>query len=276
MIDKLCLLRYSEKYGRGRHNYDGTGCAEEENGRLYRGTEHSVTMDELCQMFQVSMNTIQADMASLVQTGVVEKVYGRVRSNLCQEVLLFTLRAGMNVEAKRQISRQDAAMIRDGDTIFVDSGTTTMHLLDSLDSLKHITVLTGNLHLVTQATNKPNVELIVLPGVMNRRINAVADGSTLEYLKRYHCEKAFMAVSSISPDGKLNVSSYIEYELKSLALSQSRETYLLVDSSKFWGGGLMSYGTLLDFDEIIADSLCPADARAFCAQNKLRLTIVGR
>lgn len=235
--------------------------------------KHSVSMDELCQTFHVSMNTVRADLAYLVQTGAVEKVYGGARSSLPQEVPLFTQRTGLNPDAKARIARRAETLVRDRDIIFIDNGTTTMHLLDFLDPFKRVTVLTGNLHLVTQAYSKPNVELIVLPGVMNHRTNSVSDGSTLEFLGRYHCAKAFMGVSGVSGDGKLNVSSYIEYELKKLAVRQSREAYLLCDSSKFGGSGLMSYGSLSDMDEVITDAGCPERVRAFCEQKNIRLIL---
>ena len=235
--------------------------------------KQSATMDELCQTFGVSINTVRADVAHLVQTGAVEKVYGGVRSVVHQEVPLFTQRTGLHTDSKMRIAKRAEKLILDRDILYIDSGTTTMHLLDFLDPAKHITVLTGNLYLVSQAYNLPHVELIVLPGSMNRRTNSVTDGSTLEFLGRYHFAKAFMGVSGISSDGKLNVSSYIEYELKKLALHQSQHAYLLVDSSKFGGSGLMSYGSMADMDEIITDACCPGYARDFCSEKNIRLTI---
>ena len=236
--------------------------------------KRAATMDELCKMFHVSINTVRADVAFLVQTGTVEKVYGGVRAIVHQEVPVFTQRISLNTEAKREIARHAERRIADGDTIFVDSGTTTMYLLDYIDPIKHITLLTPNLHLISQAYEKPNVELIVFPGAMNHRTKSVADGSTLEFLKRYHYNKAFMAVSGISDDGKLNVSTYIEYELKKFALRQSRQAFLLADSSKFNGAGLMSYGKLGDMDEVITDSRCPEEMRAFCEEKDIRLVLV--
>lgn len=233
----------------------------------------SATMDELCQVFHVSMNTVRADVASLVQTGAMEKVYGGVRAAAHQEVPLFTQRTGLHTDAKAKIAARAEALILDKDVIYIDSGTTTMHLLDTLDPAKHITVLTGSLPVISQAYDKPNVELIALPGAMNRRTNSLTDVSTLEFLGRYHYAKAFMGVSAVSPDGKLNVSSYIEYELKKLAVRQSQHAYLLVDSSKFDGSGLMSYGSLEDMTEIITDVLCPDHPRALCAERNIRLTI---
>lgn len=234
----------------------------------------TVTMEDLRDAFHVSMNTVRADVAYLVQTGAVEKVYGGVRAVVHQEVPLFTQRATQHPDAKRQIARRAETLISDRDVIYIDAGTTTMHLMDCLDPSKHVTVLTGNLSVITQAAAKPNVELIVLPGVLNRRTNSVIDGSTLEFLARYQVHKAFMGVSGVSADGRLCVSTYAEYELKKLAVRQSQQAYLLVDSSKFGGAGLMSYGTLGDMRQILTDSGCPDGIRQLCAEQHITLTIL--
>lgn len=235
--------------------------------------KHTVTMNELCQAFHVSINTVRTDVAYLVRTGAVEKVYGGVRSIIHQEVPLFTQRTGLHADEKRRIARQAETCITDQDILYIDSGTTTMHLLDFLDPAKHVTVLTGSLYLVSQAYHMPNVDLIVLPGSMNRRTNAVTDVSALEFLGRYHFSKAFMGVSGISSDGALNVSSYMEYELKRAAVRQCQHAYLLADSSKFGTTGLMAYGSLSDMEEVITDSHCPEPIRTLCTQKNIRLTV---
>ena len=234
----------------------------------------TVTMEALRDAFNVSMNTVRADVAYLVQTGAVEKVYGGVRAVSHQEVPLFTQRATQHPDAKRQIARRAEALIADRDVIYVDAGTTTMHLIDCLDNAKRVTILTGNLYVISQAAAKPNEELIVLPGVLNRRTNSVIDGSTLEFLARYQVHKAFMGVSGVSADGRLCVSTYAEYELKKLAVQQSQRAYLLVDSSKFGGAGLMSYGALENMKQIITDSGCPDNIRQLCAAKNIPLTIL--
>lgn len=233
----------------------------------------AVSMEELCHTFHVSMNTVRADVAFLAQTGAVEKVYGGVRAAQQQQVPLFTQRTGLHPNEKENIARLAEQSIADRDTLYLDAGTTTMHLIDCLDPAKHVTILTGNLYVVHRAYFLPNVELIVLPGTMNRRTNSVHDVSTLEFLGRYHFAKAFMGVSGVSPDGLLNVSSYIEYELKKLALHQCEQAFLLVDGSKFGGSGLMSYGSLTDMTRIFSDQQCPADVRAFCADKGVPLTL---
>jgi len=239
----------------------------------YISRQQFASMNELCDTFHVSMNTIRADVAFLEQTGTVEKVYGGVRSVLRQEIPLFTQRAQLHADMKLAIVSAAAELLDDGDTLFVDAGTTTMNLLGLLPPERRLTVVTGNLHLISQANARPNIEIVVLPGCVNRRTNSVSDVSTLEFLGRHHFAKALMATTGLSSDGKLNVSSYLEYEIKQLALRQSERRILLCDSSKFGARGLLSYGSLADIDVLITDGSCPDALRELCARSETALKI---
>ncbi len=234
----------------------------------------SVTMEALRDAFGVSMNTVRSDVAYLVDSGVAEKIYGGVRILRNEEVPLFTQRAEFRPDVKRRVAQRAEKLILDQDILYIDSGSTTLGLIDCLDPGKHVTILTGNLALIPKAYPMPNVELIVLPGVMNRRTNSVADVSTLEFLGRYHCAKAFMGATGVSPDGKLNVSTYIEYELKKLAIQQSLHSYLLVDSSKFGRESLMAYGSLGQMETVITDAGCPLSAQRYCRERGIPLELV--
>ena len=230
-----------------------------------------MTMEELVEHFGVSMNTIRADVAYLVKTGAVEKIYGGVRAAEHKQVPLFASRAMENTAQKRRIAMAAEAYIEDHDIIFIDAGTTTMHLLDCLQKTKHITVVTASLHVIHQAAAMDNVTLIVLPGTANHRTNSLADVGTLEYLSRYRFSKAFMGVSGISEDGRHNVSTYIEYEIKRTAMKQSKEKYLLVDTAKFGSSGLMSYGQAAEMTAMITDHTCPDFVRTLCADVNIPL-----
>ncbi len=231
----------------------------------------SATMEELCSKFNVSINTVRTDVAYLVSTGAVEKVYGGVRIVQHRQVPLFTQRAAMHTQLKRRIAQQAVQLIQPHDRIFIDAGTTAMHLIDLLPPDKEITVVTDSLYVISRAAEKPGVELLVLPGRLNRRTNAVADGGTLEYLSRYQFSKAFMGASGISVDGKLNVSGYMEYEIKKRALEQSQEAFVLADGSKFGQAGLMSYGTLAQMRALITERQVPEEIEQYCREHQVQL-----
>lgn len=239
----------------------------------YIAERGSCTMEQLRERFGMSMNTVRSDVAALAATGAIGKTYGGVRILRAQEVPLFTQRSEQYADAKRRIARFAEARIEDGDTLYIDSGTTTMHLIDYLSPAKHVKIITPNLTVILRAAVCPNVELTLLPGVLNRRTNAVADVSTLEYLQRYRCDKAFVGATGVSAAGKLNVSTYIEYEMKKVVLTQSRRVFLLVDSSKFGRESLMTYGALSSVTELITDEGCPASARELCHREGVPCTV---
>lgn len=235
--------------------------------------KQSMSMQELCDAFGVSMNTIRADVASLVQAGALEKVYGGVRVRERKEVPLFASRAMEHPDRKMRIARAAEAMIDDGDIIYIDAGTTTMHIMDCLDPQKHVTIVTPSLPVILRAHTLEHVTLVVLPGLYNRRTNALLDGSTAEYLARYQHTKAFMGVSALAANGCLGVSSYLEYEVKRTAVARSQQVYLLVDSSKYGEAGLLSYGTVDQMTRVLTD---PGIPELFCTLCRERGTEVER
>lgn len=227
----------------------------------------TVSMQELCDTFGVSINTIRADVASLVQAGVIEKIYGGVSAKIQPKaVALFTVRTGQFVAEKRAIARRAAALIQEGDVVFLDAGTTTMYILPEVSPELSFTLVTHSIPIVMQAMELPNVKLIVLPGLHNRRTNALLDGSTPEYLSRYQLTKAFMGVSALAANGTLGVSSYPEYLMKQTAIQRSQKRYLLTDSSKLGESGLLSYGTVEQMDQILTDRAMAPEFIALCRE----------
>ena len=248
-----------------------------ENRRKHMGEliarRRSMTMQELCDQFQVSMNTIRADVAYLVETGAVQKVYGGVQAVDQKQAPLFASRVLQHTLQKQRIAARACQLIEDGDIIFVDAGTTTMYLLDNLDPRIRVTIVTANQSVINKASNYDNVELIVLPGTVNRRTNSISGVGVLEFLSRYQFNKAFMGVTNVSEDGRLNTSTYIEYEIKRNALLQSRAAYLLVDSAKFGAMGLMAYGKLENMSAIITDPECPDFVKDYCLRQNIPIIL---
>lgn len=229
----------------------------------------SVTMQELCDTFGVSMNTIRSDVASLVSSGAVEKIYGGIRVKERKQVPLFTSRTMRYPEHKLAIAQAAAQLIEDRDILYIDAGTTTMHILDYLDPNKQVTIVTSSLPVIIKAYENPNINLVVLPGMYNRRTNILIDDSTPKHLSRYQHTKAFLGVSSLSDNGSLGVSSYLEHDLKHTAMTRSQHSILLTDSSKLGETNLLSYGTIQDMSLIITDSNMPEHFLALCRESSV-------
>ena len=106
----------------------------------YIETNGSVSLDELCEVFQISKNTARRDIDEVLKTGTIKKIYGGV-SFITPEIkepprTSYSLRSADNMAEKRAIARLAAEQIEDGDSIFVDAGTTTGSLVEFIKEIK--------------------------------------------------------------------------------------------------------------------------------------------
>lgn len=117
-------------------------------------------------------NTLRRDLEILVARGTVEKVYGGViaceNATPIPNLVTFHERTGRNAQSKQKIAALAASFVRERDIIFIDSGTTTMSIVDHLAHLSTVTVITNSLQVINKSMNYPNINLIVLPGSLKR------------------------------------------------------------------------------------------------------------
>ncbi|MEE5730441.1 myo-inositol utilization transcriptional regulator IolR, partial [Streptococcus pneumoniae] len=93
----------------------------------------TVSLDELCQVFNVSKNTVRRDINKLTEKGAIEKVYGGVTSIEKTALVPFENRTIQHQDEKTKIAHYASRFIEDHDLVFIDSGTTTKSILDTLD-----------------------------------------------------------------------------------------------------------------------------------------------
>ena len=227
-------------------------------GRLH--IEHrSVTLDELCTAFQISIATLRRDLDKLTPRGTVEKVYGGVIARNLNDAPLdglisYSERNIQNADEKKRIARLAASTVKASDTIYIDTGTSTLGIIDYLVDVPNLTVLTNSILVASKALAYSSIKTIMLPGIINTRSASSVGNGCQEYLRRYHMQKAFMACTGITEFGAANASPE-EYEIKKVALEQSCIHYLLVDHSKFDKSALMVYSPLSDIDHVFTDQL---------------------
>ncbi len=236
--------------------------------------KENVSMEELCREFDISMNTVRMDVAQLVSKGSVKKVYGGVCSNRQNSLVPFEERKMCNNERKRAICRKAAELVNDGDVIYIDSGTTAMYLADFLEERKNITILTHNLNAVMRALPYPDLQIICLPGSLDRKTNSFVSAETGRILARYNIQKAFLAAAGVTASGDVTNSSPLEFEIKRAALDNSLHAYLLVDSSKYGKSSLLTYGSITDMEKVIVDDGADKALLELCAQNNVSVELV--
>lgn len=216
----------------------------------------TVTMKQLCSKFGVSMNTVRMDVDKLVKRGNIVKVYGGVRAsqeNPVSMLVPFEERKQRNILLKRAIGREAANYVEDGDIIYLDTGSTTFHMIRYLSEKQGVIILTNSLEVIISAVQYPELEVICLPGKLERKTNSFLSSDTAGALGKYNIDKAFMAATGVSDGGGVTNSSLLELEVKQAAVRHCKQKYLLVDSSKFGRAALVNYATLEQMDRVITD-----------------------
>ncbi|WP_210118901.1 DeoR/GlpR family DNA-binding transcription regulator [Treponema parvum] len=214
----------------------------------------TVTLEQLCREFKVSMSTLRRDLEEILQEKDIKKIYGGVTTTKRKELVPFDERNITNQEIKERIAIKAASLVENGDIIFIDSGTTTFHMIEALKEKKDITVITNNLEIIVQAVPYPDIKIISLSGMLSRKTLSFTGMMAAQVLQNYNIGKAFMAATGFSVENGITNSSPPETEIKQTAVQRSQQTYLLADSSKSGVISLMTYCSLDKIDALVTDA----------------------
>ena len=235
----------------------------------------TVSMDELCGHFGVSMVTVRRDITELQRKGVVTKIYGGVSAHKPESLTPFDVRKMTNQEAKRAIAACAAEFVHDNDIIFIDSGSTSLLVLEAIKQKSNITVVTHSLPALTAAAAIPGITLFALPGQYYPRTNSFTGMETIRALRSFNITTAFMGASAFSPEHGVSNSSQYEYEIKHTALQRAQKNILLVDSEKIGRTAVFTYGQISDFACVFTDKDPGEECRAACMEADAKLIVAG-
>lgn len=213
----------------------------------------SVSLPDLAEHFQVSLNTVRRDVTEILARGKIRKVYGGVTAG-DTAVTPVAIRESTNASEKEHIGRLAAGLVSDGDTIFLDSGSTTPHLLRFLEGHTGLTVISHNLKVIDAAARMEGINLIAIGGEYNYRTGDFSGiASSTEILERYHITKAFLAATAVSVKFGLTNTSFLEAEMKRRIVEASDRVILMADHSKFSRNAVISFCPLERLEALVTD-----------------------
>lgn len=220
--------------------------------------KETVSIDELCEVFGVSKNTIRRDLNDLEARGHISKVYGGVTAISAGGVILpAPVRQELNSADKNLIGRLAAAEVKDGDTIFLDSGTTTLCMLRHLTGRKKLTIVTHSLAAMFEASKYENLSLICPGGIYSPPTDSFVGLSTFEALNGMTINKAFMAATGISLESGMTNTTFLEAEIKRGVAHRAASVYLMADNSKLDKEAVISFCQLRDLTAFVTDRRPP-------------------
>lgn len=214
----------------------------------------SVQVAKLAIELDVSEETIRRDLSDLEQEGIIKKVHGgAILANRVQAKVDNTVLKNIFVENKKQIALQAAKLINQGDSIFLDSSTTSLALCEEIKEMD-ITVLTNSIDIAHSLSSKDSkVTLLCAGGRLLKSRGCFVGSQTQKFLEHYSFDKLFFSCKSLDLTTGVTDSDDAEAEIKKVALNNSRKRILLADHSKFGRVSFAKICPLSDLTTLITD-----------------------
>jgi DeoR family transcriptional regulator of aga operon len=219
-----------------------------------------VTVRELADIFSVSAVTVRADLEALAQMGALVRSHGgAVKSLSPVPDLPVSLKERLRQAQKARIGMLAASMIRNGETIIFDSGTTTAAVAKCVASLRlnSLTVITNALNIASELANLPQIRIIMLGGIVRGGALSLVGPHAEQALSNLNADRVFLGVDGIDPEVGLTTPDVLEAQLSSLMIRVSREVVVVSDSSKFMQRSLSVIAKLDAIHKLVTDDGVP-------------------
>ena len=217
--------------------------------------QERATVDELVARFRVSAVTIRGDLDALAGAGSLVRSHGGALKRLEQQDVPIAVKATLHHDEKVRIGQAAAQLIREDETIILDSGTTTAEIARQLRflKLKSLTVITNALNIAVELASLPHVRVIMIGGILRQTSTSTVGPQAEQMLRGLHADRLFLGVDGLDPEFGLSTPDLLEAQLNALMIKVSREVTAVADSSKFLRRTLSSIAGLDDVHRIITD-----------------------
>ncbi|WP_251551495.1 DeoR/GlpR family DNA-binding transcription regulator [Neobacillus muris] len=193
--------------------------------------KNTVKLQELVELTNSSESTIRRDLTQLENRKFLKRVHGgaaRLQGKLQEPSMIE--KSSKNLQAKQQIAKYAANLIEEGDSIYLDAGSTVFEMISFLPA--NIVVVTNGLMHANQLLDQ-NIKTFLIGGSLKPTTKAMIGRGALDSLEQYRFDKCFMGVNGIHPEFGYTTPDPEEAIIKQLAISLSREAFILADESKF-------------------------------------------
>lgn len=216
---------------------------------------HYVSLEEIAERFHVTTQTARRDIADLEHRGKVRKLHGGVSQLTPLDPVTYRQRRHDRADEKVRIAEAVVALIPDGATVFLDTGTTCEAIANALVSRERLHLVTYSLRSAAIISEKTDFTLAVPGGFVRPIDGGMFQEDTPEFIRRFKFDYAIISVSGIDDDGDLCDDDHTEVAVVSAALGQAAHKLLAVDSSKFGKRAMVKLGSVRDVTALVTNEM---------------------
>ena len=237
-------------------------------------SDGKVSVSQLAAELGATPVTIRNDLTALERDGYLVRMQGGAVISHRLENHFPADTADNALAQKQALAAEVAKMVADGETIFFNSGTTTLHVARALKSKKHLNIVTNSLAIAMELGNIPTFHVLLLGGEINASYGFTAGGDTQEQLSKYRADWAILSVDGVSALGGITTCHPEEAIIDRLMMANAHRRLIAATGSKI---GRAGFSRICDSDEtilLVTDSTCEKDALAQLQERGVRVTRV--
>ncbi len=211
----------------------------------------SVQVDMLAQELGVSAMTIRRDLVKLEEENKIERCHGGA---VAKQEETYADKQISHQHEKQKLAEICAAFVSEGDTIFLDAGTTTYEIARLIRDIKGILIVTNDLE-IAQLLKSSEAELFICGGSVQKSTGSMFGRYATQMLEDFKFDAGFFGAASINEDFEVTTPTSEKMWLKRHTPMQCRRSYLVVDQSKFGRQAMTRINHLGDYTGIVTDKV---------------------
>ena len=195
-------------------------------------TDQKISVNELIDHFDVSASTIRRDLVELEDKGIIKRTHGYVMLNpeqAAEESNEF--KTLYMAKEKELIARYAASLVKDGDIVYIDAGTTTSRIIEFI-AARNIMIVTHSLDCVEKSKDR-NFDIFMVGGNYKKKTNTLVGNETIAAINNISVKIAFIAANAVHPLNGISCPDETESNIKKSIMNRSIKSYMCIDSSKF-------------------------------------------
>jgi len=234
-----------------------------------------VDISTLKNMFSVSEVTLRKDLRYLENKNLlIRSRGGAMLSVKVGKDLSVRKRMVLNLDLKKSIAKAALPLIKDGDTIIIDSGTTLMQLICLLGKVRNLTIITNALDIAIKLSEYNHLKIIVPGGTFRKKSCSLVGVNAVENFQAFRADKYFVSADGINRDG-LFTSNLEEGQIAKLIMANAKENIVLIDSSKFNKTGTLNFAGLGKIHTLVTDKYIQPDCLHYLKESAIEVIIAS-
>jgi DeoR family transcriptional regulator of aga operon len=235
-------------------------------------TRGRIRVNDLARDLGVSEVTIRQDLDLLEKNELLRRTHGgAILNRKISEERPFQQEETSFKEEKERIGKAAAEMVTDGDTVFLDVGTTLNEVARCLRGKNNVTVITNALNIALLLEGAPGITLIVTGGTLREKQHSLVNPYGSFIINQIHADLALIGATGIEVDHGVTNVNIAEAEIKSLFIKNAEKSILLCDSSKIGNVSLAKVAELSEIDLLITDNQAEPKNLARLAEKGLQI-----